>query len=129
MRKLFIASLALLPLLAAGADRSHSTPEMWRNAQPQLSINVKHGAQPETFDVITVVTDHRTGSILSEPRMTIKAGSWARVQLGATGAPGDVSLSLAVTVDPSGENAAYFAKIHRHDAPTDSESGTIVVSR
>ena len=129
MRKLLIASLALLPLLAVGADRSHSTPEMWRNAQPQLSIKVEHGAQPDTFDVIAVVTDHLTGSILSEPRMTIKACSWARAQLGATGAPGDVSLSLAVTVDPSGENAAYFAKIHRPDATTDTESGTMAVSR
>lgn len=128
MRKL-LAILILLPILAVAADRIPTSKEAWAGAQPQLKLSVKDGAVADTFNVHAVISDRRTGRVLGEPSMLIRAGAWAKAEIGASVAPGDASVSLAVTVDPSGKHVAYFAEIRRVGGTTDTESGTLLVSR
>lgn len=100
-----------------------------KNPQPQVRVSVRPGAAANSFDVSAVITDRQTGNVLAEPKMSVKAGSWAQSEVGQIGVPGVASVALSVTVDPSGKHAAYSAEIHRADGRSDSETGTLLIAR
>lgn len=129
MRKLLATVLVLLPALVGAADRTPMPKEARTGAQPQLKISVKDGMAANTFNVHAVISDRRTGNVLGEPSIVLRAGTWASAEISGSVTPGVKAVSLAVTVDPSGKHAAYFAEIRRVDGTTDNERGTLLISR
>ena len=124
---LLLATLVSTSALASGA--APTTPDAWMNAQPSLELTVEPAGSADTYSVQAVITDKVTGKVLERPTMVIKGGAWGRAEIGAKGAPGMVSVTLAVSVEPSGRGAAYFAEFRREGGNTDTQSGTVFVSR
>jgi len=129
MRKLFVTALVLLPLFATAADRQPTASKTWVGVQPKIDVSVRAGSTAGTYQVHTVVSDRDSGKVLETPTMLIRAGAWAKADFGRTGVPGLAAVSLAVTVDPSGRHAAYFADFRRGSGNTDTQSGTLIVSK
>ncbi len=129
MYKLLAISLLLLSSSALAADTPATNAQVSENAQPQVRVSVSQGASASLFNVGAVITDRRTGNVLAKPTMSIEAGAWAQAEVGATGTSGLTSVAFSVTVDPTGQHAAYFAEIRRADGKVDSESGTMRIAQ
>ena len=129
MKKLSLLLVALLSSSALASGTAPSAASTWLNAQPVLQLKVKPATAAGTYSVNAVITDRATGKVLERPSLIINAGTWGRAEVGAKGAPGMVLVSLSVSVEPSGRGAAYFAEFRREGGHTDTQSGTLLVSK
>jgi hypothetical protein len=128
MKNLYAVALLAFPFSAIADSTAPVAPEAWDNARPDVQIAVVHGAVPDTYTVNAIVSDLRTGKVLAEPVLVTRAGTPARAEIGGVGSQGTVSVAFAVTVDPSGQTAAYSSEV-RHDAKViASQSATLAVA-
>ena len=128
MKTLAIALLSLLPITVLAADSTPAAASLRHAPGPKLEFSVKP-ATSDTFQISAVISDGATGKVLATPSMTVKPGTWASLELAGDPAISTPAISLAVTVTPNGQGAAYFAEFRRDGGITDSQRGTLVISR
>jgi hypothetical protein len=128
MKKLFAVSLLAFSFSAFADSADRISSAVWLDAHPSVQIAVTHGDAPDTYNVNAVVSDLRTGKVLAKPALITRAGTPARAEIGADGTKGMVSVTLTVTVDPSGKTAAYSGEIRDNSELVASQSATLAVT-
>ena len=127
MKKLFAVALLALSFSALADSPTPVAPDAWMGARPNVQISVSHGAAPDTYTINAVVSDLRTGAVLAKPVMVAHAGSPARAEIGGVGVKGMVSVAFTVTVDSSGQTAAYSSEVRDNAEVVASQSATLAV--
>lgn len=127
MKTIFaVALLAVsVPAFAEGATTSS---DAWQGARPDIAVSVSQGDTPDTYKVNAVVTDLRSGDVLSEPVMVAYAGKAARAEIGGIGTDGLMSIAFSVTVDHAGDTAAYSSEVRNNAEVVSSQSATLAVT-
>ena len=126
MKALALALFVLVPFAAVAADAPTSNKVLQHPPGPKLEITVKPIAAG-AYLVSTIISDRVTGQVFASPSLTLKPGSWATAEIATS--EGIPATTLAVTVAPDGQGAAYFAKFQRESGLTDTQSGTVVIAR
>ena len=129
MKKLFAVALFALSFSALAASADPVAPDAWMGARPSVQITVVHGTAPDTYIINAVVSDLRTGNVLAKPVMVTRAGTPARAEIGGVGVKGMVSVAFTVTVDPSGQTAAYSSEVRDNAEVVASQSATLAIAR
>lgn len=128
MKKLFAASLLTLSFSALADSAAPVAPDAWAGARPSVQITVAHGTTPDTYNINAVVSDLRTGNVLAEPVLVTRAGTPARAEIGGVGVKGMMSVAFTVTVDPSGQTAAYSSEVRDNAEVVASQNATLAVA-
>jgi hypothetical protein len=126
MKALALAMFVLVPFAAIAADAPVSPKALKHPPGPKLEITVKPAAGG-AYLVSTAISDRLTGEVFASPSLTVEPGVWATVEI--TASEGRPASSLAVTVAPDGQGAAYFATFRRESGITDTQSGTLIIAR
>ena len=129
MKKLFAVALLALSFSALADSATPVAPDAWVGARPNVQITVSHGTAPDTYTINAIVSDLRTGNVLAKPVMVARAGSPARAEVGGVGVKGMVSVAFTVTVDPSGQTAAYSSEVRDNAEVVASQSATLAVAK
>ncbi len=129
MKKLFAVALLALSFSALADSATPVAPDAWVGARPNVQITVSHGTAPDTYTINAIVSDLRTGNVLAKPVMVARAGSPARAEIGGVGVKGMVSVAFTVTVDPSGQTAAYSSEVRDNAEVVASQSATLAVAK
>jgi hypothetical protein len=127
MKWLLAIAVPALPFSTFGASPAPASADAWQDARPAVDISVSRGEAPDTYQVNAVVSDLRNGDVLAKPIMVIQAGKAARAEIGGVGMDGFVSVAFAVTVDPTGETAAYTSEVRNNAEVVSSQSATLAV--
>lgn len=126
MKVLALALFLLVPFAAVAADPAGTPTVLKHPPGPKLEITVKPSAAG-AYLVSAIISDRLTGQVFSSPSLTVEPGVWATVELAAS--EGIPASSLAVTVAPDGQGAAYFARFQRESGLVHTQSGTLVIAR
>ncbi|MCI0351490.1 MAG: hypothetical protein L0Z53_18870 [Acidobacteriales bacterium] len=129
MKKLFAVALLTLSFSAHADSAAPVAPDAWMGARPNVQITVSHGTTPDTYTINAVVSDLRTGNVLAKLVMVARAGSPARAEIGGVGVKGMVSVAFTVTVDSSGQTAAYSSEVRDNAEVVASQSATLAVAK
>lgn len=124
------AVVALLSLSChAYADQRDPVPsaDAWIGARPSVEVSVHPGPDADTYRVNAVVTDLRSGQVLSIPMMLVAAGAPAKAEIGAVGIQGATQLAFSVTVAADGESAAYSAEVRSNGEVISAQHATLLV--
>src|SRR5689334_5622774 len=122
MKKLCVLVPLALSSAALAAPTDTASADAWKGARPNVEISVAHAAAPDTYTVNAVVTDLRTGHVLAKPVMLTRAGMPARAEVGGVGVEGMASVAFTVTVDASGQTAAYSSEVRDNAEVVASQS-------
>ncbi len=125
MKKLAIAVLALLPLIAIASDSAPTAGTLKHASGPKLEVAVKPTTS-DAYQVSMTISDRTTGKVLATPSMTVKPGVWATAEIGE-GVAGEASISLAVSITPSGKGAAFFVEFRQASGLIQTETGTLLI--
>lgn len=127
-RVLLVIGLTLFASAAlADASRVETTGD-WRNARPKVEIQVRRASDADMFVILATISDLKTGKTLAQPKLKTRAGVPARIEVGAKGEPGLISVDATVTVSPSGTSALYSSDIHDNDQVISSQTATLAIS-
>lgn len=129
MKQLFAVGLLALSFSALADSATPVTPDAWIDARPDVQISVSHGPAPGTYTINAVVSDLRNGNVLANPVMETRAGAPAHAEIGSTGVKGMASVAFTVTVDPSGQTAAYSSEVRDNAEVVSSQRATLAVAR
>ena len=124
---LFMAGLLCVSALANAGSAGASAAD-WSHARPKIELQVKRMPAADTYAVTAVLTDLKSGQILSKPKLITHAGTPARIEVGAKDAPGAVLVNIDVTVAASGSTATYVSEIRDNNEVMSSQVLTIAVS-
>ncbi len=122
MKKTLAFAVAGCGFLAAANANSVADPD-WEQARLDVKVAVSHGSTADTYNVSAIISDLRTGKVLSEPHLVVKGGQPAKVQVGTT----DSSFEFTVTVAAAGDTAVYTAAVKRDGAVVGAQSATLAV--
>lgn len=129
MKKLLAAALLVTSFSALASSAEPAAPDAWHGARPNVQIAVSHGDTADSYTINAVVSDLRTGKVLAKPVMVARAGAPARAEIGGVDVKGMVSVAFTVTVDPSGETAAYSSEVRDNAEVVASQSATLAVTK
>jgi hypothetical protein len=129
MKKMLAVLLLALSFSVFADSAAPVTSDAWMGARPSVQITVAHGTAPDLYNINAVVSDLRTGAVLAKPVMVTRAGAPARAEIGGVGVKGMVSVALTVTVDPSGQTAAYSSEVRDNAEVVASQSATLAVAK
>ncbi len=128
MKKLSAAALLILSFSAFADSTTPVASDAWTGARPNVQITVSHGTAPDTYTINAIVSDLRTGNVLAKPVLVARAGSPARAEIGSVGSKGMISIAFTVTVDSSGQTAAYSTEFRDNAEVFASQSATLAVA-
>ncbi|TBR40416.1 MULTISPECIES: hypothetical protein [Dyella] len=123
-----VAVLLALSSVASAKPAGDISATDWNNARPKVELRVSRGTTSDTYAVEATISDLRSGKVLAHPKVITRAGVPAKIQAGAKGAAGLISVEATVTVAPSGATATYASEIKDNDAVVSSQGATLAVS-
>lgn len=126
MNKLMLTVLMCFAFVVHADTSTADSLDVWKEAEPEVQVTVVPVAEPDSYKVNAVVTDLRTGTVLSRPELRVRAGTPARVEVGTEER---IKLIFNVTVDASGESATYSWELRDNDLVRASESSTLVIAQ
>jgi hypothetical protein len=100
----------------------------WHNARPKIEVQVRRANAADRFVILATISDLKTGKTLAQPKLETRAAIPARIEVGAKGEPGLISVDATVTVSPSGTTASYTSEVHDNDQVISSQTATLAIS-
>jgi hypothetical protein len=124
------AATAVVGLVVAGSWAAAKTPapdgaaDTWAHVHPQVSVLVGKADRDGFYQVDAEIRDLASGTVLSKPKLIVKAGELGAIQAGAEDG---TLLKLAVKVEPDQKRVSYTSDLLQHGEVISRQTASVAL--